>query len=28
MEIYRRAGYLETLPARGPGESSRSWTYI
>ncbi len=28
MQIYRRAGYLETLPARGPGESSRSWNYI
>ncbi len=28
LELYRRAGYMETLPARGPGESSRSWTYI
>ncbi len=28
MELFRRAGYLGTLPARGAGESSRGWAYI
>ena len=28
MEIFRRAGYLATLPERGAGESSRGWRYI